>query len=222
MQFQEAHSKFVKEHLERRSGERRGRLERGHAHAEVLFLRNVWWPLRGHFDHLHPEYEVIDWRGRSYFADFLWRKNDVKLLIEIKGYASHVRELDRQKFCNELNRETFLTAMGYQIISFPYDNVEQQPELCITMLRMVMSKYQPQPKPIDRSLLAEKEILRLALQLARPIRPIEIEKHFAIDHRTVVGMLQRLCSQGHLRPCRSLNTKRVLRYELAGDVLRML
>ncbi|MFC5450938.1 hypothetical protein [Paenibacillus aestuarii] len=27
-------------------------------------MRHVWYPLQGQFEHLHPEYEVLDWRGR--------------------------------------------------------------------------------------------------------------------------------------------------------------
>jgi len=75
--------------------------------------------------------------------------------------------MDRQKYCNELNRETFLFAMGYRVISFAYDDVENHPELCITLLRMVMSRYQPGQSPISRVLLAEKEIIRLAMQQAQ-------------------------------------------------------
>ncbi|EOS53437.1 hypothetical protein [Paenibacillus barengoltzii] len=156
--FEENYTAFLEHHLARRSGERRGRLERGHAHAESLFLRNVWWPLRGNFDDLHPEYEVTDWRGRSYFADFAWLpgNGELKLLFEIKGYAAHVRDMDRQKYCHELNRETFLHAMGYQVISFAYDDVEQRPELCINLLRMVLSRYHPDQVPVTRGLLAGK------------------------------------------------------------------
>lgn len=72
MKFDAAYAVFIQQHLDRRTGERRGRLERGHQHGESLFLRNVWWPLRGNFDDLHPEYEVRDWRNRSYFADLAW------------------------------------------------------------------------------------------------------------------------------------------------------
>ncbi|MNY46886.1 hypothetical protein D3C86_1821090 [compost metagenome] len=64
----------------------------------------------------------------------------MKLIIEIKGFGPHVRDMDRQKYCNELNRETFLTAMGYQVISFSYDDVAHRPELCITLLRMLISR----------------------------------------------------------------------------------
>lgn len=215
MTFEEAHTLFIQRHLASRTGERRGRLERGHRHAESLFLRNVWWPSQGSFQDLHPEYEVLDWRGRSYFADLAWLPGFVKILFEIKGFATHVRNMDRQNYCNELNRETFLHAMGYHVISFAYDDVKQHPELCITMLRMVMSRYQPGPAPVSRALLAEKEIIRLAIQQAQPIRPKDVERHFEIDHKTAVLMLQKLCTKGWLLPYYRGKGKRIVRYELA-------
>ncbi|MFC5529853.1 DUF559 domain-containing protein [Cohnella yongneupensis] len=129
MSFDQAHEAFIQSHLKQRTGERRGRLERGHRDAEKLFCGNVWWPLIGHYENLHPEYEVLDWRGLSYFCDFAWLTPSVKLIIEIKGFGPHVRDMDRQKYCNELNRETFLTAMGFQVVSFAYDDVAHRPEL---------------------------------------------------------------------------------------------
>lgn len=65
MNFEQSYEEFIHRHLSGRSGERKGRLERGHRYAEALFLRNVWWPFRGDFSDLHPEYEVLDWRVRS-------------------------------------------------------------------------------------------------------------------------------------------------------------
>ncbi len=72
MEFDQVHRLWLDTHRNRRSGERKDRLDRGHGHGEQLFLRNVWWPLRGSLDNLHPEYEIADWRGRPYFADFAW------------------------------------------------------------------------------------------------------------------------------------------------------
>lgn len=219
MTFEEAHDAFMRHHIAIRKGERRGRLERGNHHAESLFLRNVWWPLRGSFQDLHPEYEVLDWRGRSYFADFAWLPGFVKLLFEIKGFATHVRDMDRHKYCSELNRETFLYAVGYHVISFAYDDVEQRPDLCITLLRMVMSRYQPEQIPVSRPLLAEKEIIRLSIQLVQPIRPKDVEHHMNIDHKTAVLMLQKLCAKGWLLPSYHGRGERIVRYELARGVL---
>ncbi|MNJ03778.1 hypothetical protein D3C76_1503230 [compost metagenome] len=60
MNLEESHHALIQYHLMKRTGERRGRLERGHRDAEKLFCENVWWPLRGSFDDLHPEFEVLD------------------------------------------------------------------------------------------------------------------------------------------------------------------
>lgn len=157
--------------------------------------------------------------GEILFADFAWLPGCVKLLFEIKGYAAHVRDMDRQKYCNELNRETFLFAMGYHVVSFAYDDVDQRPELCITMLRMVLSRYEPGQGPTARGLLAEKEMIRLAIQLAQPIRPKDVELHFGIDHKTAVLMLRKLCAKGWLLPALRGRGERVVRYELARDAL---
>lgn len=154
--------------------------------------------MRGDLADLHPEFEVLDWRSRSYFADYVWLPGFVKLLIEIKGFDTHVHDMDRQKFCNELNRETFLFSMGYNVISFAYDDIEKHPDLCIALLRMVISRFQPEMMPVSRALLAEKEIIRLAIRMARPIRPKDVELHFEIDHKTAVLMLQKLCNKGWL------------------------
>ncbi|MFF2911685.1 DUF559 domain-containing protein [Paenibacillus sp. NPDC057934] len=219
MGFEEAQALFMAKHLASRTGERLSRLERGHRHAESLFLRNVWWPVRGDLNDLHPEYEVADWRGRSYFADFVWLPGNLKLLIEIKGFVPHVRDMDRQKYCNELNRETFLCAMGYQVISFAYDDVEQRPDLCITLLRMVLSRYQSSPAPVSRIMLVEKEIFRLALGMPRGLRPKDIEIHLKVDHKTAVRHLRTLCNKGYLLPVRGADQQRVMRYELARGMI---
>ncbi len=180
MAYDEAHRSFIQYHIDNRKGERRGRLERGHGHAEALFLRNVWWPLRGDFQHLHPEYEVIDWRGRSYFADFAWLPGMVKLIFEIKGFASHVRDMDRQKYCNELNRETFLFAMGYRVISFAYDDVENHPELCITLLTYGDEQISVRTVADIPCTACRERNYTASDSASQPIRPKDVERHLEI------------------------------------------
>lgn len=53
MEFEEAHGLFIDQHMKSRTGERRGRLVRGHNFAEKLFLQNVWWPMFESLDDLH-------------------------------------------------------------------------------------------------------------------------------------------------------------------------
>jgi len=214
LKFEEVHPLFISHHLAKRSGERKGRLDRGHGHGEVMFLKNVWWPLKGHFEDLHPEYEVLDWRGRSYFADFVFSPKTWKLLIEVKGFGEHVTNMDRQKYCNELNRETFLSGLGFHIISFAYDDVAYRAELCVYLLGIVLSRYESSISKVKRINFADHEILRYTVCLARPIRPIDVSDHFTIDHRTAVLHLKRLCQKGWLKPIIRGKGQRILYYEV--------
>lgn len=213
MGFEQAHEAFIAQHLSARSGERRGRLERGHREAEKLFCKNVWWKLHGHFDGLHPEYEVRDWRGLSYFCDFVWIGPAVRLVVEIKGFGPHVRDMDRQKYCNELNRETYLTAVGYHVVSFAYDDVAARPEICIALLRLVLSRFQTQAHPLDTGKLLEREIIRMSIMLARPIRPIDVMTHLRIGHRAAKAALASLCRAGLFTESRGAEGSRIVRYE---------
>ncbi|WP_373232475.1 hypothetical protein [Cohnella sp.] len=220
MSFNEAHSLFLQRHLDRRSGERKGRLERGHAHGEKLFLQNIWYPMRGNFDHLHPEYEILDLRGRAYYGDFAFMPGYLKSLIEIKGFNSHIRDMDQKKFCEDTNRELFLQGLGFRIFSFAYDDVANRPELCISLLQMILSQYQAGNPPVNQALLIEREVIRLALGLCRSLRPIDVEKHFEVNHRTAVKWLKGLVDKGWLRPINRYPESKVLQYELVRDKIK--
>lgn len=212
--FEIAHEAFLNGHLSRRRGERKGRLERGHAHAEKLFLRNVWWPLYRNFEHLHPEYEVPDWRGRPYFGDFAFLPGRMKLLIEIKGYASHVQEMDRRKYSNELNRELFLQTLGYRIVSFAYDDVESRPDLCRNLLDSLIRRYVNIDKVIPREQMAERELIRFSLSSLRPITTKQAATLLQVSPRTASKHIQSLCAKGWLRPILSGTGARIRYYEL--------
>lgn len=194
--FEAAHEAFVRSHLERRTGERRGRLERGHGHGEVMFLRQVWWPLKGHFDDLHPEYEVIDWRHRPYFADFAYLPEPLKFLLEIKGFGPHVADADRKRYSEELSREVYLQGLGHRVISFSYDDIAQRPDHCISLLRLIFSQYEPSQAPVGKLALEEKEIIRLALSMPGSLRPVDVEKHLQCGHRTAIRGIHSLCQKG--------------------------
>jgi very-short-patch-repair endonuclease len=221
MNFEQAHQLWLADHLMRRTGERKGRLERGHRHGERLFLKNVWWPVMRNLEHLHPEYEVKDWRRKSYFIDFAWLPGHIKVAFEIKGYGPHVRDMDRIRYCEELNREIYLQSMGFRVVSFAFDDVEKHPELCAALLRMFLSRYQPQPvTALDKFRHHyAKQILLLAFQLAGPVRPADVRKHLKVNFRTAVRYLQLLCREGWLRPIYSRSGDRVVKYELVRDNL---
>lgn len=212
MGFEAMHEQWLNGHLRRRSGERRSRLLRGHGHGERLFLRRVWWPLFGHFDHLHPEYEVADWRGQPYFVDFAWIRGSCRFAIEIKGYGPHVQNADRTRYRRELNRETFLQTLGYRVVSVPYDDLEESPEVTRFLLKSLLTPYIA-VGGADGFSPVEREVLRFAMLADRPVRPVEIARALSLNHRTAVKVLKRLCGKGKLRPMIRGASGRITRYE---------
>ncbi|WML23858.1 hypothetical protein [Neobacillus sp. OS1-33] len=54
MGFEEEYQSFMNAHLQARTGERFRRLQEGHNQAEMLFLKQVWWPSFYQFSYLHP------------------------------------------------------------------------------------------------------------------------------------------------------------------------
>ncbi|WP_028608759.1 hypothetical protein [Paenibacillus harenae] len=213
MGYKEVHAKWLEAHMRRRTGERRSRLERGHGHGERMFLEQVWWSIFGHMDNLHPEYEVSDWRGRPYFVDFVWVLGRYKFAIEVKGYGPHVQNMDRIRYRQELNRETYLQIAGYRVVAVPYDEIEEKPELVISLLKSLFAPYMASSLEEGKYKRLELDVLRAAKRRNKHIRPIDLVDELKINLRTARRCLQSLCDKEKLLPIRSGKSGRVCRYE---------
>ncbi|MCM3700037.1 endonuclease domain-containing protein [Paenibacillus macerans] len=220
MEFEKAHQAFLEYHLSNRTGERKGRLLRGHQYAEKLLLQNVWWPLFGTLDNLHPEYEVYDWNRKSQFLDFAFLPAFGRFGLECDGFQSHVKDMDREKFSYSLNRDTFLTGMGWTMIHFSFDDMQQRPEVCRMLLQLVISPYLLRSGRDQGLPVREKEILRLAWRLGGRVRPRDVIQELDIDFRTARNRLRALSAKGMLGP---IETGRGVRaYELRELALNYL
>lgn len=212
MGFEDQHQQWLDKHIRRRSGERKSRLQRGHGHGERLFLERIWWPMFGSFEHLHPEYEIVDWRGQPYYVDFVWIQGQIRFAFEIKGYGPHVQNTDRIRYRRELNREIFLQTLGYRVISIPYDEIEENPRVILFLLRSLLAPYLTAGIRHEYSWI-EREVMQLAMLYGKPVRPIDLVSQLGMNKRTAIKHLQQLCDKGKLRPVHSGNTVRVTRYE---------
>ncbi|GGO05361.1 hypothetical protein [Saccharibacillus kuerlensis] len=228
-EFETAHAIFLEQHLSRRSGERRGRLERGHQYAEKLFLQNVWWPLFGSLKHLHPEYEIYDWNRRSQFLDFAFLpESGGRIGIECDGFQSHIKDMDREKFSYALNRDSFLTGLGWKMLHFAFDDIQRRPEVCRMLLQMsampmiVGTSASKSPGVRGNEVLTpmQKDVLRFAWRLGRAIRPKDVIETYRINFRTARSLLNSLVEQSLMKPVGS--GKYVRYYEVVGGFPKFL
>lgn len=92
-----AYREWIVKHTELRdpTSERRRRLVERDDHGEQLFAMDIWWPVLHSFDHLHPEYEVNDYRDGSRFLDFTYIRPPHRISIEIDGFGPHQKHASR-------------------------------------------------------------------------------------------------------------------------------
>jgi len=218
-EFEAAHTLYVQRHIESRSGERRGRLERGHQYAEKLFLQHVWWPLIGNFEHLHPEYEIHDWNRRSQFLDFAFlHENGGRIGIECDGFQSHIKDMDREKFSYALNRDSFLTGIGWKMLHFSFDDIQKRPEVCRMLLQLSLGPMiMEAANRTVRSELSpeEKEVLRTAWRLGKTIRPKDVRIKYGFSHRKCSAILQSLVEKRLLHAI--TGGTYICKYETVGE-----
>ncbi|MEF3304851.1 hypothetical protein [Paenibacillus sp. GYB003] len=134
MTFESEYEAFLLRHAKMGPSERLRRLQEGHGHAEKLFLQHVWWPAIGHFDHLHPEYEVHDIKDGTRFLDFAYIRTPYKVCFEIDGYGPHSRDASRRQFADNLLRQNHLVIAGRKVIRFAYDDIQEKPRRCQQLL----------------------------------------------------------------------------------------
>lgn len=216
MSFQIEHDRWIQRHMDKRRGERLDALKRGHGFGNRLFVEKVWWPLVGHLDDLHPEYEVRDWRGRSYFVDFAWVVGNHTICIEIMDYGSH--GTDRSKYRLDLNRMLYLQSQSHVVIAIALDELKDNPAFILGMMRNILSPFLHMPKDHPpRYSRMEREILRYAVRNYRIIRPSKAASELELHKQTVIKYCRSLAEKGKLRPVPSRDG-RIYCYEYIGPV----
>ncbi|MFX3636311.1 MAG: DNA-binding response regulator [Candidatus Pristimantibacillus sp.] len=214
MTFNSLHEKWLTAHLKQRKGESWRRLVDGHGHAEKLFLEAVWYAAFRQFEHLHPEYEVSDFRDGTRFIDFAYIRHSLRLAIEIDGFQTHAANINRWQFSDSRIRQNHLIIDGWTILRFSYDDIKDKPMMCIQLLQQFMGSRLPE-QSIDTNVtnLLENEIIRLALHLGRPLKPVDVRKHLQISKQKTSTIICAMVKSHKLLPD-GTGTQRVYSYKL--------
>ena len=212
--FEREYASFMKRQIEESTGERRRRLVEAEHHAERLFLREVWWPLFGNFDRLHAEWEVADVRRGFRYLDFAYLAPPLRIDLEIEGFGPHAKYADRRKFEDDHLRAAFLQAEGWKVIRLSYDTVKERPEVCRTLLALVIGRWAAAgTTPLFTE--SEKELIRLAIRRQSPVTPGDVSAALGVCDRTARRRLRALAAKGAIRPARG--SQRVRAYELCAE-----
>lgn len=223
MSFETEHEKWIKHHMALRQGERKDALKRGHGYGNQMFVKTVWWPLMRQFTHLHPEYEVKDARGRSYFVDFMWKLGGYRFVFEIMDYGSHGK--DRTKYRMDLNRALFLQALEYQVLLISFDEMKENPRFIQNMLRSILAPYigtvpdEYNKDPHTHTLgKIERQLIRFAIRNNRIVRPASAAIVLELHKQTVIKYCRQLVQKGKFRAVCTGKSGKVYYYEYVGII----
>ncbi|QOR65529.1 DNA-binding response regulator [Cytobacillus suaedae] len=216
MGFEEEYQAFLNTHLQARTGERLRRLQEGHKQAEMLFLKQVWWPLFYQFNYLHPEYEVDDFKDSKRYLDFAYIRPGIRICIEVDGYGPHLKNISRWQFSDNLERQNQLVIDRWTVIRFSFDQVKENPRRCQQVVQQVIGRWLGDELDQASLSLLEKEVLRLVIRKGKDISPTEVENYLKLSDKTVKKVLTQLVEKKMLLP--ASGTKRIRSYRLGDQV----
>lgn len=221
MGFEREHKEWLCNHLKQRKGERLDALKRGHGYGNRLFVERVWWPLAGHFHGLHPEYEVKDWRGRSYFVDILWEIGASRIAFEIMDYGLH--GTDRSKYRMDLNRGLFLQSQDCTVLYISLDELKENPSFILSALRNILFSYLLAEKSAKTTAeraysRIERDLMRAAIRHHRFLRPADAARELELHTMTIIKYCRQLVDKGKFRPVARGSSQRIIYYEYIGTL----
>ncbi|WP_309118722.1 DNA-binding response regulator [Paenibacillus sp.] len=204
--FDSEHEAWFDAALRGKTRKAREALERGHGHGERQFLRNVWWPAFGSFEHLHPQYEVRNFEGRAIRLDFAFLRPPFRICIAVDE-GSRVSESEP--------RAERLSADFWVVLRFTLEDVLQDPLRCQrTLIEAFGRMFRDRTTDPNRLSPGEKEILRLAARSVRPTRPSDVMHALQVSDKTARSLLKSLVDKRLLRPA-GAGSRRIRAYEPA-------
>jgi hypothetical protein len=190
--FDQKYNEWIEENLQHEQNHRRIELlHKGLGHGTVEFLRAVWFPAVGNFNHLLPEWEVRDFSNGYRYLDLAYMPGGAKGGIEIQGYGSHARDLDVRRFKDLCRRHCLLSLDGWTFLPIAYPSIIEEPKQCQQLILSFIGKFVASDVSASLSWL-EAETVRLARRLLRPISPSELATHLKVGDRQSRRILHHL------------------------------
>ncbi|MFD2614047.1 DUF559 domain-containing protein [Paenibacillus gansuensis] len=188
--------------------------------AEIIFLDELWGPLmKYNFTGLQAEYPFKDSKNGERFADYVYVRSGVRLVIEIDGYTTHARNLSIGDFEDHLSRQNELILSGWTILRFAATQVSRDPITCQRAISQAIgySWSQAHGEISHNSGQLWEARRRLIILLASRndghIESRHLTQEFHITTRTATNWLRRFAQEGLLLPVAP--NKRTTSYRLS-------
>ncbi|GGG75704.1 DUF559 domain-containing protein [Paenibacillus radicis (ex Gao et al. 2016)] len=174
---------------------------------ELQFLEQVWGPAFGYnYEGLKAEHPFLDYKGGQRFADFIFVKHGVKLIMEIDGFTTHARDISPGEFNDHLLRQNDLVLSGWLVLRFSAWQVENQPKQCERQIKQAIGQWWSQAYREDEGHSKQvwesrkQLVLQMAMRKDGKIKASDIAGQFKISNRSATNWLKRFEFDGAIIP----------------------
>lgn len=196
--FEQKYGEWLESNImQEKNHRRRELLEKGLGHGTTEFLRTVWFPAVQHFDHLHPEWEVLDFHNGYRYVDLAYMPGGMKGGIEIQGYGPHARDIDVKRFKDLCWRHCLLALDNWIFLPIAYLSIKDEPRRCQQLVLSFIGRFMATDVPTELTCL-EAEAVRFARRELRPFTPMELAAHLRISDQYARRVLHKLVELEHL------------------------
>lgn len=198
MYFEKAYDTWLSNQIEEEmSPQRKEILRKGLNYSTNEFLRKIWFPSVGHFDHLHAEYGVRDLNNKKRYIDLAYMPDGQKGCIEIHDFRSHARDINTERFKDLCMKQALLVLDGWDFLPIAYLSIRDNPEICKQLVLALIGKYLSTEMSEELNWV-EAETMRMARRLVRPITVKEISSHLRITERHGRRILNGLVEKSYM------------------------
>jgi hypothetical protein len=188
---------IAKQKAEEANPRRREFLNKELGHGTIEFLKLIWFPTIGNFEHLYAEWEVRDLHKGYRYLDLAYMPGGAKGCIEVHGYRSHARDIEVWRFKDLCLKQGLMGLDDWLFMPLAYLSIQEEPELCKQMVLSFVGKFVSMPVASDLD-WAEVETLRFARRLLRPFTWEQIAAHLRLSERHTRRILVQLVDMQYL------------------------
>lgn len=190
--YEEKINEWIAKQIAEEKGHRRKEiLMKGIGHGTLEFLRDIWFPVVGHFDHLYAEWEVVDYGRRYRYLDLAYMPGKARGCVEIHGYGTHARDIEAWRFKDLCKKQAYLGLDGWLFIPIAYLSIKDEPEVMKQMVLSFIGKF-VSTQTEDMLNWVEAEALRYARGINRPFKSNELAIHLNRSDRQARRILNHL------------------------------
>lgn len=197
--FDQVYKKWIEKQIaEETNPRRRELLKKGLSYSTIAFLKRIWFPVFGNFNHLYAEYEVRDLDNKIRYLDLAYLPGGgIKGCIEIQDFRSHARDIEAGRFKDLCMKHASLALDDWYFLPIAFLSIRDEPSVCRKLVLSFVGKFLSlNDSMILRDLSwSEAETLRFARRLMRPFEVGELSSHLLLSHNRARVVLRSLLSK---------------------------